>query len=491
MEIRFTEKEEKVLQKIATAAESIGVSCYLIGGFVRDKLLGRPTKDADFVCVGDALHLATVAAKQFRPQPRVSLFKNFGTAHFRLADGFDLEFVGARKESYQRHSRKPEVAPGTIEDDQNRRDFTINALAVSLNKVDYGDLVDPFKGIDDLKQQLIRTPLDPDQTFSDDPLRMMRAIRFACQLKFRIYPETLEAIKRNKERIKIISQERITDELNKIILSEKPSIGFKLLYETELLHLIFPQMVDLAGAEFIEGKGHKDNFYHTLQVLDNTAQRSDSLWLRWAAILHDIAKPATKRFEEGHGWTFHGHEVVGGRMVPKIFNQLKLPLGEQMKYVRKLVELHLRPISLTKENITDSAIRRLLFDAGEDFDDLMKLCESDITSKNRYKVNRYLQNFELVRQRCKEVEEADSIRTWQPPITGEIIMQTFGIGPSRPVGVIKDAIKEAMLDGEVPNNYEAAFQFMLQKGKECGLEPVQGKNTEVRTENTGDDSRAM
>ncbi|HVF96211.1 MAG TPA: HD domain-containing protein [Flavisolibacter sp.] len=469
MEIHFTEKEKKVFQTIAQAAESLSLPCYLIGGFVRDKLLDRPTKDADFVCVGDALELATAAAKLFKPSPKVSLFKNFGTAHFRLADGFDLEFVGARRESYQRHSRNPQVKPGTIEDDQVRRDFTINALAVSLNKDDYGRLIDPFGGTEDLKQQLIRTPLGPGQTFSDDPLRMLRAIRFACQLKFHIYPVTFAAIKENKDRIKIISQERITDELNKIILSEKPSIGFKLLYDTELLHLVFPQMVDLAGAEFIEGKGHKDNFYHTLQVLDNTAERSDNLWLRWAAILHDIAKPATKRFEEGHGWTFHGHEVVGGRMVPKIFNQLKLPLGEQMKYVRKLVELHLRPISLTKENITDSAIRRLLFDAGEDIDDLMTLCESDITSKNKYKVNRYLQNFELVRLRCKEVEEADSIRTWQPPITGEIIMQTFGIKPSRPVGIIKDAIKDAILDGHISNTYEAAYAFMLQKGTECGL----------------------
>jgi poly(A) polymerase len=487
MEIHFTDKENKIFQTIAATAESLNVQCYLIGGFVRDKLLSRRTKDADFVCAGDALQLATEAAKRFKPQPKVSLFKNFGTAHFRLADGFDLEFVGARKESYQRHSRKPEVEPGTIEDDQKRRDFTINALAVSLNKDDYGELIDPFSGIDDLKQGLIRTPLDPSQTFSDDPLRMMRAIRFATQLKFHIYPETLHAIKENKERIKIISQERITDELNKIIQSEKPSIGFKLLYDTELLHIIFPKMVELAGAEFIEGKGHKDNFYHTLQVLDNTADRSDNLWLRWSSILHDIAKPATKRFEEGHGWTFHGHEVVGGRMVPKIFNQLKLPLGEQMKYVRKLVELHLRPISLTKENITDSAIRRLLFDAGEDFEDLMMLCESDITSKNKYKVNRYLANFEMVRQRCKEVEEADSIRNWQPPITGELIMGTFGIHPSKPVGIIKDAIKDAILDGEIRNTYEAAYQYMLQKGAECGLKPLSGEqNTEHRTQNTND-----
>jgi putative nucleotidyltransferase with HDIG domain len=472
MEITCTDSELKVFKKISKAAKELNVPCYLIGGFVRDKLLGRPTKDADFVCVGDGLALATEAAKHFRPAPKLSLFKTYGTAHFRTLDGFDLEFVGARKESYRVESRNPEVSPGTIADDQNRRDFTINALAVSINDEDFGVLVDPFGGMDDLKQQLIKTPQDPDQTFSDDPLRMMRAIRFASQLKFRIDPATFHAIERNKERICIISQERITDELNKIILSETPSLGFKLLYDSGLLHLIFPQMIDLAGAEFIEGKGHKDNFYHTLQVLDNIATRTDNLWLRWAAILHDIGKPATKRFEEGHGWTFHGHEVVGGRMVPKIFARLKLPTGEHMKYVRKLVELHLRPISLSKEEITDSAIRRLLFDAGEDLEDLMKLCESDVTSKNRYKVNRYLENFELVKERCKEVEEKDHIRTWQPPVTGELIMQTFGIAPSKPVGLIKDAIKNAILDGDIPNNYEAAYQFMLQKGAEYGLNPV-------------------
>jgi tRNA nucleotidyltransferase/poly(A) polymerase len=484
MEVKFTGNEEAVFKKIADAADGLQMPCYLIGGFVRDKLLNRPTKDADFVCVGDALKLATIASGLFRPQPKVSVFKNFGTAHFQLHSGFDLEFVGARRESYQQHSRKPEVEPGTLEDDQKRRDFTINALAISLNRRDYGVLIDPFNGIDDLKQRLIRTPLAPAETFSDDPLRMMRAIRFATQLQFQIYPETLVAIKQAKERIRIISQERITDELNKIILSERPSIGFKLLFDTGLLHIIFPQMVDLAGAEFIEGKGHKDNFYHTLQVLDNTAQRSGNLWLRWAAILHDIAKPATKRFEEGHGWTFHGHEAVGGRMVPKIFNRLKLHLGDEMKYVRKLVELHLRPISLTKENITDSAIRRLLFDAGEDIDDLMMLCESDITSKNKFKVKRYLENFELVRQRCKEVEEKDSIRNWQPPITGEIIMETFGIRPSKPVGTIKDAIKDAILDGIIENNYAAAFQYMLQKGEECGLKQDKG----ARTQDSGEGS---
>lgn len=473
MEINCTDIELKIFEKIAKAAQELNYPCYLIGGFVRDKILERPTKDADFVCVGDALKLAEHASKLFKPHPKVSYFKNFGTAHFKMPDGFDLEFVGARKESYRSHSRNPEVEQGTIEDDQNRRDFTINALAISLNKDDYGKLVDPFDGLDDLKQQLIRTPLDPDKTFSDDPLRMMRAIRFATQLKFHIYPETLHSIEKNAERISIVSKERITDELNKIILSEQPSIGFKLLFDTGLLKKIFPQMVDLAGAEFIDGLGHKDNFYHTLKVLDNVAQRSDNLWLRWAAILHDIGKPATKRFEEGTGWTFHGHEVIGGRMVPKIFNQLKLPLGEEMKYVKKLVELHLRPISLTNESITDSAIRRLLFDAGEDFEDLMILCQSDITSKNKLKVKRYVANFEMVKQRCKEVEEKDHIRSWQPPITGDIIMKTFGIPPSRPVGLIKDAIKDAILDGVITSDYETAYQYMLEKGKECGLSPVQ------------------
>lgn len=472
MEINCTDKELFLLRKVANAAEKLGVETYLIGGFVRDKILDRETKDADIVCVGDGIELAKETARQFNPAPQVDYFKNFGTAHIKVTNDFDIEFVGARKESYQFDSRKPEVEPGTIVDDQNRRDFTINALAISLNKKDYGKLIDPFNGMKDLGDRIIRTPLEPAETFSDDPLRMMRAIRFATQLNFIIEEKTWQGIKDSAPRIKIISQERITDELNKIIASPKPSIGFDLLYKSGLLQIIFPAMVDLAGAEYKDGHGHKDNFYHTLQVLDNLSTNTNDLWLRWAAVLHDIAKPATKKFEEGHGWTFHGHEVVGGRMVPKIFTKLKLPQNEKMRFVKKMVELHLRPISLTKENITDSAVRRLLFDAGEDFDSLMMLCEADITSKNKQKVKRFLENFQLVRQRCKEVEEKDHIRNWQPPITGEIIMEIFGLSPSREVGFIKDALKDAMLDGIIPNSYEAAYNFMLLKGKELGLKVV-------------------
>ena len=468
MDIHLNDKEKFIIDKVAQAAQTLGLESYLIGGFVRDKLLGRPTKDADIVCVGDGIELAKAVAATFSPEPQVNFFKNFGTAHI-YANDFDIEFVGARKESYQRQSRKPEVEPGTLEDDQNRRDFTINALAISLNKNDYGKLLDPFGGIKHLDEKIIITPLEPDTTFSDDPLRMMRAIRFATQLNFKIADATFESIKRNAERIKIISQERITDELNKIIVAPTPSIGFDLLYKSGLLKIIFPKMVDLAGAEFIEGKGHKDNFYHTLQVLDNIAENTGDLWLRWAAILHDIAKPATKKFGEGHGWTFHGHEVVGGRMVPKIFAHLKLPQNEKMKLVKKLVELHLRPISLTKENITDSAIRRLLFDAGEDFEALMMLCEADITSKNKYKVKRYLENFKLVRERCREVEEKDHIRNWQPPIDGTQIMQMFNLKPSREVGLLKDALKDAILDGEIDNSYEAAHNFITKKAREIGI----------------------
>src|SRR4030095_11261841 len=471
MDIKCTEKELFILKKIAHAAEELGVETYLIGGFVRDKIIGRNTKDADIVCVGDGIGLAKAVAKRFKPEPKFSYFKNFGTAHIKV-DDFDLEFVGARKESYRYHSRKPEVISGTLKDDQDRRDFTINALAISLNEKDYGKLIDPFDGMNDIKKGIIRTPLDPLQTFSDDPLRMMRAIRFASQLGFIIEEKTFQAIKDDADRISIVSQERITDELIKIIDSKVPSIGFDLLYQSGLLHIIFPQMVDLAGAEYKDGMGHKDNFYHTLKVLDNISEKTDDTWLRWSAVLHDIAKPVTKKFEEGHGWTFHGHEVVGGRMVPKIFTKLKLPLNEKMKFVRKMVELHLRPISLTKENITDSAIRRLLFDAGEDFDALMILCEADITSKNKWKVKKFMENFKLVRKRCEEVEEKDRIRNWQPPITGEMIMEIFGLKPSKPVGIIKDAIKDAILDGVIPNNYDDAYTFMLAKAAELNLKPV-------------------
>ena len=473
MEIDCTSQELSIIQKIATAAKSLGFETYLIGGFVRDKLLGRPTKDADFVCVGDAIELARATAKEFEPVPQVNYFKTFGTAHIKIKlsnnDMFDLEFVGARKESYVINSRKPDVVPGSVKDDQDRRDFTINTLGISLNEKDFGKLIDPFEGREDLEKKIIRTPLEPHQTFSDDPLRMMRGIRFASQLHFQIEEKTWQGIIDSADRIRIISQERITDELNKIVCSPKPSIGFDLLYRSGLLQIIFPQMVELAGAEYKDGHGHKDNFYHTLQVLDNLAANTDDLWLRWAAILHDIAKPATKRFEEGHGWTFHGHEVVGGRMVPKIFAKLKLPQNEKMRFVKKLVELHLRPISLTKENITDSAIRRLLFDAGDDFDALMMLCDADITSKNKQKVRRYLENFQLVRERCKEVEEKDHIRNWQPPVNGELIMETFDLPPSKPVGIIKDAVKDAMLDGIIPNTFEAAYQYMLDKAREMGL----------------------
>ena len=482
MDIHFSTTESAILRKIAHAAEELGMETYLVGGFVRDKILGRPTQDADIVCLGDGIELAKAVARHFEPVPQVNYFKNFGTAHIRIILAahethredmpFDIEFVGARKESYRAESRKPDVLPGTIADDQQRRDFTINAMAVSLNAGDYGSLVDPFDGLSDIKNKIIQTPLEPLRTFSDDPLRMMRAIRFATQLGFTINAETFQGIKESAERIRIISKERITDELNKIILSAKPSVGFDLLYQSGLLQLIFPQMVELAGAENIDGHGHKDNFYHTLQVLDNLSRNSDDLWLRWAAILHDIAKPATKRFEEGHGWTFHGHEVVGGRMVPRIFTQLKLPLNEKMRFVRKMVELHLRPIGLTKENITDSAIRRLLFDAGDDFEALMQLCEADITSKNKQKVKKYLENFQLVRQRCREVEEKDHVRNWQPPVSGEEIMQIFGLPPSKPVGDLKNALKEAILDGIIPNSFDAAQEFLLARAKDMGLEPV-------------------
>jgi putative nucleotidyltransferase with HDIG domain len=476
MEISCTESELLLFKRIAETGERMQVQVYIIGGFVRDKIIDRTTSDVDIVCIGNAIDLANRVASCYSPTPPVSIFKNFGTAHFKIqeTDGhfLDVEFVGARKESYRAASRKPDIIPGTLEDDQNRRDFTINALAVSLNKNNYGKLIDPFNGLRDLEQKRIHTPLDPLTTFSDDPLRMLRAIRLAAQLGFEIDSETFNAIIQDADRIRIISQERITEEINKMIATLKPSVGFDLLFRSGLLQIIFPKMSDLSGAEYIDGLGHKDNFYHTLQVLDNIAVKSNDQWLRWAAILHDIGKPATKKFESGHGWTFHGHEVVGGRMVPKIFDQLKLPMNEKMRFVRKMVELHLRPISLTKENITDSAIRRLLFDAGEDIDSLMILCEADITSKNKQKVKRYLENFELVRKRLSEVEEKDRIRNWQPPVSGEMIMEIFGIGPSRKVGDLKNLIREAILEGEIENSVEAASQYMLRKAAEMDLKPV-------------------
>lgn len=450
------------------AADKLGVECYAVGGFVRDIVLNRASKDIDIMAVGSGIELAAAIAKMLQIEEKLVVYKNFGTAMLPM-DDYVIEFVGARKESYRTDSRKPIVEDGTLLDDLSRRDFTINALALCLNKNRFGELVDEFDGLADMERKIIRTPLGPDITYSDDPLRMMRAVRFASQLNFVIEKESLDAISRNAERLKIISMERIADELNKIIESPVPSVGFKLLFDTKLLHQFFPQMVALHGVEVIQGKGHKDNFYHTLQVLDNLAVMSPDLWLRWAAILHDIAKPPTKRFEPGIGWTFHGHEDKGARMVPKIFAQLKLPLNEKMKYVQKLVLLHLRPIVLAKSEVTDSAIRRLLFEAGDDIDDLMMLCTADITSKNPEKVKRYRANFELVRVKLKEVEEKDKVRNWQPPVTGEEIMEYFGLKPSREVGVIKTAIREAILDGIITNDRDEAIALMVAEGEKLGL----------------------
>ncbi len=463
--------QNPIFRTISKASKNLNLESYIIGGYVRDFLLNRgEAKDIDIVAVGSGIDLAQEVSKLLPGKPKVSIFKNYGTAMLKNG-GMELEFVGARKESYTEESRNPAVENGTLEDDQNRRDFTINALALSLSDENFGELLDPFNGIEDLQKKIIRTPLDPDITYSDDPLRMLRAIRFASQLDFRIEKDSLEAITRNSKRIKIISTERIVDELNKILLSETPSKGFSLLHKTGLLPFILPELVALQGIDEKEGQVHKDNFWHTLEVVDNIAKTTDDLWLRWAALLHDIGKAPTKRFDKKLGWTFHAHEFVGSKMVFKLFKRLKMPLNDKMKFVQKMVMMSSRPIVLATD-VTDSAVRRLIFDAGEDVDSLMTLCEADITTKNPKKFKKYHANFQLVREKIVEVEERDHVRNFQPPVSGEEIMETFNLKPSREIGIIKDAIKEAILEGEIPNEYEAAREFMLKKGKEIGLRIV-------------------